>query len=264
MTVHALAAQTAEEGWHAPGAADFWQPLIGDGNWAITRSSIVFALLAVGLGLVLVAATRKLKVVPSKGQFLLESLYDFVRNGVGRDVIGSREFLKFVPLLFTMFVLILVNNVVGVIPPVQFPTMSRIGFPIALTLVVYITYHAVAVKRKGGLGYLKSLMPAGVPGWISPLVYVLELATYFVTRPFTLALRLFANMFAGHMLILVLVLGGEYLLLHTDGFLPVTGVVAFVFSIVMMFFELLIQVLQAYVFTLLTATYLADAVSNEH
>ncbi|WP_369053769.1 F0F1 ATP synthase subunit A [Kineococcus terrestris] len=261
MTLQALA---ATGGFEAPGVKDFWQPLVGDGNWALTRSSFVFAILAVLLGVVLVAATRKLSVVPSKGQFITESFYGFVRNGVARDIIGSKEFLRFVPLLFTMFVLILANNLVGVIPPVMFPTNSRIAFPLALTIVVYLTYHIVAVQRKGGIGYLKSLMPPGVPGYIAPLVYVLELLTYFVTRPFTLALRLFANMFAGHMLILVLVLGGEYLLLHTSGFLPVTGVVAFVFSIVMLFFELLIQVLQAYVFTLLTATYIAGAIADEH
>ena len=84
-----------------------------------------------------------------------------MRNGVARDIIGSHDFLRFVPLLFSMFVLILVNNLFGVIPPVQFPTMSRIGFPIALTLIVYVIYHYVGIKKHGFVGYFKSARAAG-------------------------------------------------------------------------------------------------------
>ena len=223
------------------------------------------ALSVVVISALLLATTKRLTVVPAnKKQFVVEGLYGFVRNGVARDIIGSKEFLRYVPLLFTMFVLILVNNVAGVIPPIQFPTMSRIGFPIALTLVVFVLYHAIGIKRKGLGGYFKSLMPAGVPVFLVPVVYLLELFTYFVSRPLTLAVRLFANMFAGHMLILVLFLGGEHLLLHGEGLLPAAGVVSYLFGLVMSFFELLIQVLQSYIFVLLTATYIAGSLADEH
>ncbi|NAZ86190.1 F0F1 ATP synthase subunit A [Kineococcus sp. T90] len=225
----------------------------------------VMALSVVVIGALLLATTKRLTVVPAnKKQFAVEALYGFVRNGVARDIIGSKEFLRYVPLLFTMFVLILVNNLAGVIPPIQFPTMSRIGFPIALTLVVFVLYHAIGIKRKGLGGYFKSLMPAGVPVFLVPVVYLLELFTYFVSRPLTLAVRLFANMFAGHMLILVLFLGGEHLLLHGEGLLPAAGVVSYLFGLVMSFFELLIQVLQSYIFVLLTATYIAGSLADEH
>ncbi|MCI2239302.1 F0F1 ATP synthase subunit A [Paenibacillus sp. TRM 82003] len=253
------------ESFEAPAPADFWQPLIGDGAFALTRPMVLMALSFVIIAAVLLATTKRLSVVPAnKKQFAVEALYGFVRNGVARDIIGSKEFLRYVPLLFTLFTLILVNNVFGVIPPIQYPTMSRIGFPIALTLVVFVLYHLIGMKRKGVGGYFKSLMPAGVPIFLVPVVYLLELFTYFISRPLTLAVRLFANMFAGHMLILVLFLGGEHLLLHGEGLLPAAGVVSYLFGLVMSFFELLIQVLQAYIFVLLTATYIAGSLADEH
>ncbi len=251
----------------SPGVSDFFWPLIGgDSNWAFTRPSAVL-LISVGiLGWFFIAATRKLTVVPGKRQFLVEQVYGFVRNTIAKDVIGTKDFQRFLPLLFTLFTMVLVNNLFGIIPLVQFPTMSRIAFPIVLTLVVYVVYHVVGLKAKGGVvPYIKSMVPPGLPGWVIPLMFVLELATYFVIRPVTLALRLFGNMFAGHLLLLVFIVGGEYLLLHGGNIgLGAAGVASGLFSIVMTFFELLVEFLQAFVFTILAALYLADAVSEEH
>ena len=101
------------------------------------------------------------------------------------------------------------------IPFVQFPTMSRIGFPIALTLVVYVVYHTVGIRRMGLGGYFKHMIPPGVPGWVLVILFPLELLTYFFTRPVTLALRLFGNMFAGHLLLVLFITGGEYLILQS-------------------------------------------------
>jgi F-type H+-transporting ATPase subunit a len=101
--------------------------------------------------------------------------------------------------------------------------------------------------------------------WLIPLMFVLELLTYFVIRPVTLALRLFGNMLAGHLMLLLFILGGEYLLLHGDSLLlNASGVLSLLFSIVMTFFELLIQFLQAFIFTILAALYISDAVAEEH
>ena len=172
----------------------------------------------------------------------------------------------FVPLLLTLFTMILVNNIAGIIPFVQFPTTSRLGFPIVLTLIVYVVYHTVALKRKHGvIGYMKSLVPPGLPVWLIPLMFFLEFLTYFIIRPLTLALRLFGNMLAGHLMLLLFILGGEYLLLHGDSiFLNLSGAFSLLFAIVMTFFELLIQFLQAFIFTILAALYISDAVSEEH
>lgn len=254
------------EGFAPPTTADFWQPLIGgDSAFAVTRSMIVMLLSVVLIAFVMLAVTKRMQLVPSRGQFIAEGAYGFVRNSIGMDMIGQREFRPFIPLLFTQFLLIFVNNVFGILPLVQFPTFSRFGFAVALTLVVFVVYHAVGMRRHGVGGYFKRMIPPGVPGWIVPLIFFLELITYFVTRPVTLSLRLFANMFAGHMLLLVFILGGEYMLLHGSNlFVNIASFGSFALAIIMTFFELLVQFLQAYVFVLLTAFYIADALAEEH
>ena len=256
-----------EGGFVTPGVANFWWPVVGgDTAWALTRPALVLLLTVGFLGWFFVSTTSRLSLVPSKRQWMTEQVYGFVRNTIARDIIGAKDFKPFIPLLFTLFTMLLVNNVAGIIPFIQFPTFSRLGFPIVLTLIVYVVYHTVALRRKHGVvGYMKSLVPPGLPGWLKPILFVLEFLTYFIIRPLTLALRLMGNMLAGHLMLLVFILGGEYLLLHGDTiFLKFSGILSFGFAILMTFFELLIEFLQAFIFTLLAALYIGDAVSEHH
>ncbi|MGL5860680.1 MAG: F0F1 ATP synthase subunit A [Phycicoccus sp.] len=261
-------AASGEEGFVAPGIESFWWPLIGSdtSNWTFTRPAFVVMASVVIIGLFFLTVAGKLTVVPSKRQWIVEQSYDFVRNTIARDIIGAKEFRPFLPLLLTLFTLILFNNVMGIFPFVQYPSMSRIAFPIVLTLIVYVVYHTVAIRRKRGVvGYMRSLVPPGLPGWLKPIMFVLEALTYFVIRPLTLALRLFGNMLAGHLMLLVFILGGEYLLLNGDNIgIQASGILGLGFGIVMTFFELLVQFLQAFIFTLLAALYISDAVSEHH
>ncbi len=246
-----------------PGVEDFWQPLIGEGAWAITRPAIVMVL---SVGLIswwLLRSTKAKAIVPSRAQLATEGTYGLVRNSLAKDIIGSHDFMRFVPMLFTMFVLILVNNLLGVIPPIQYPTMSRIGFPIVLALIVWIVFHAVGMKKHGFIGYWKSLVPSGLPAAMVPAIFILELITDLFTRPVTLALRLFGNMFAGHILMILFIAGG-WEMLQSGGILPVAGALTWVMAFVMTLFEMLVEFLQAYVFTLLAALYIAGAVADEH
>jgi F-type H+-transporting ATPase subunit a len=254
------------DGYESPSGVDFWQPLFGtDGAFAITRPAVVLALSVVLISVVLLRVTRNLSLVPGKAQWYTEGVYSLVRNSVARDVIGSHDFLRFVPLLFSMFVLILVNNLFGVIPPIQYPSMARIALPAALTLFVFVLYHYLGIKKNGLGGYLKSLVPPGLPAWLIPLVFFLEILTYFFTRPVTLALRLFGNMFAGHLLLLLFITGAEYLVLDSSNpAYKVAGVFSFLMAFVMTIFELLVEFLQAYIFTLLAALYIAGALADEH
>jgi F-type H+-transporting ATPase subunit a len=255
-----------DTGFEAPSTADFWQPLFGtDGPFAITRASVVILLSVGALCWWLLASTRDLRLVPGRGQYLTEQVYGFVRNSVARDIIGSRDFLRFVPLLFSMFLLILFNNLLGVVPPVQYPTMSRVGFPAALTLIVFVVYHYLGIRRMGLGGYFKHMIPPGVPAWVLVLLFPLEVLTYFFTRPVTLALRLFGNMFAGHLLLVLFITGGEYLMLEASSaaYVP-AGVFAYVMAFVMTIFELLVEFLQAYIFVLLAALYIAGSLADEH
>ena len=266
MSLYALGSLAAADGggYQTPTTAEFYQPLWNDGPLAITRPAVVMLLSVALIAWWLIATTKRAAIVPSKGQWVTEGLYGFTRNGVARDIIGSKDFLRFVPLLFSMFVLILVNNLFGVIPPVQFPTMSRIGFPIALTVIVYVVYHTIGIRRVGLRAYFKNLVPGGLPGWIVPAIFVLEVITFFITRPLTLALRLFGNMFAGHLLLLLFITGGEYMMIHGSFGLKIAGVGSFVMAFVLTVFEILIEFLQAYIFTLLAATYIAGSLADEH
>ena len=253
----------ADNGFVPPSSADFdFAPIFGN-SILFTKPVVMVFLSVVIAATFFIASSRKAAIVPSKLQYAGESIYTFIRNELGRDVIGP-EFMRFVPFLFSLFVFILVNNVFGVIPLLQFPTMSHIGFPIGVTIFSYVCYHYVAIKKHGLGKYLKDIcfMP-GIPKPVYLILTPVELLTYLVTRPLTLSMRLFANMFAGHLLLLVFVLGGEYLLM-SGILLKFLSIFSFGLAIGLSFFELGIQCLQAYIFTLLTALYIAGALADEH
>lgn len=212
------------------------------------------------------AMARPAAVVPGRMQFAGELVYGFVRNGIARENIGSKDFQKFVPFLFSLFLFVLVNNFYGIIPVIQFPSMSHIGYPLAIAVLAWLVYNGAGIAKKGFLGYLKhETVPAGMKGPILLLLVPLEFLSNILLRPVTLTLRLFATMFAGHLLVILFALGGEYLLLHSDPLLnKVAGVFSVVLAIAISFLEILIMFLQAYVFTLLTSMYISEALADEH
>jgi F-type H+-transporting ATPase subunit a len=251
----------AGAGFEAPGNKDFVFPGIVGG---FTKPMALVLLSVVVVAAFFLVVSRRRALVPSRPQFAGELAYGFVRDSIARDTIGA-EFLRYAPYLTTLFFFVLVNNLFGIFPFLQFPAMSRIGFPVVLALITWLVFNFVGVRRKGIGPYLKEIMfPPGVPGWISPLVAVLEFVQVIITRPLTLGLRLFANMYAGHLLLLVFILGGAYMLTEGTGALPFLSPAALLMGIVMTLFEALIQVLQAYIFVLLTALYIAGALAEEH
>ena len=250
-------------GFRSPDAGDFVFPSIFGDSILTTKPVLLVFFSVLIISTLFVASSRRAQIIPSKLQFAGEVIYGFVRNDISKDVIGS-EFARFVPFLFTIFTFVLTNNLFGIIPLIQFPTMSRIGFPVAITLFVYLTYHYVAIRKHGLLKYLKDMcfMP-GIPKAMYIILAPLEFATYFLIRPLTLAMRLFGNMFAGHLLLILFTLGGEYML-HDQLFMKFFSLFSFGFSIVFTFFEFFVQCLQAYIFTLLSALYIAGALADEH
>lgn len=253
------------EGYQPPTPEIFWQPLFEVGGITVTNQMAWAAIVTAALSIWMILSSRKASVVPGKGQWLFEHAYNFPRNSVARDMIGTREFRRFVPLLVTLFFMILFYNLMGIFPFAMNPVNGKIGFPIAMTLVVYVVYHWIGVQKMGLGGYLKHMVPPGLPGWIAPVIFLLEIVTYFITRPLTLALRLFGNMFAGHMVIYLFVTAGFYFLLHSDGaLLKAMSLPTFLMAGVMFLFEALVQFLQAFVFTLLAASYIAGALADDH
>ena len=261
MTIVGLA--PFEDGFTPPGPGDFELPAVFAG---VTKPMLQLVLAALLVVMFFWVVSRRGAMVPGKLQFAGEQAYTFVRNGIARDIIGSRDFMTFVPYLVALFFFILVNNLFGLVPLIQFPSFSRASFAYGLAALTWLLYNAVGIWRHGPLGYLKhQSVPGGVSGPILALIVPLELISNILVRPFTLALRLFANMFAGHLLLILFTLGGEYLLLHSDvAFYKPIGVIALLLAIAISFLELLVQFLQAYVFTLLTAMYVSGALAEEH
>jgi F-type H+-transporting ATPase subunit a len=253
----------AESGFVAPGPGDFeLPPFIHGVSWA-TKPVLLAAVSIVVILVYFTVAMRKPALVPSKGQFIAEGLYNFVRNTIARDSIGE-EYKRYLPYLVALFFFVLVNNLFGLFPFTLFPTMSRVAFPMALAAIAWVVFNAIGIRRQGFGGYFKNmLLPPGVPAPVYALLAPLEFMSTVLVRPVTLSLRLFANMFAGHLLLLVFVGGGDYLI-HQTGPIRIIGPLSWIFVIALSFLELLIQVLQAYIITVLTSLYIAGALSHEH
>jgi len=252
-------------GFHSPGPADFEFPaLFGHGTF-FTKPMLIIVLGSLAVAVLFYLAARRASVVPGKGQFAGESVYGFVRNSIALDAIGH-EGLKYVPYLATLFSFIAVLNLSGIIPVLQFPATSRIAIPLFLAIISWGIYNAIGIKRQGLVGYFKNMMfPPGIPWPVYILLAPIELFSTFFVRPITLALRLTFNMFAGHLVLLLFVLGGEFLVFDKGGVVGIlAGSVSLVGSIVLTFFEGFVQLLQAYVFTLLTALYIGGALADEH
>lgn len=269
MTDWLLAAESGAEGFVSPGPSTFvYPPLFGEGTF-FTKPMLIVVLSSLLIAAFFYAAARRAAVagglVPSKLQFAGESAYGFVRNSIGLESIG-KEGMRFVPYLATLFFFIAVNNLAGIVPVLQFPSTSRIAIPLFLAVIVWVIYNALGIRRAGLVGYFKNMMfPPGIPWPVYILLAPIELFSTFFVRPITLCLRLTFNMFAGHLVLVLFVVGGEYLIFEYGGGVGVlAGSVALLGSIVLTFFEGFVQLLQAYVFTLLTALYIGGALVDEH
>ena len=256
------------EGFEPPGVESFDFPPLFPGvpglEWF--NRYMLQGLLAFVLVLVFwLSMARKNAMVPGKAQFVGEAAYSFIRNTLGRDMIGH-DFRKYLPLLIALFSFILVNNLWGIFPLTLLPTASHVGWAYGLTALVWLLYNGIGIAKFGFGGYLKhATVPPGVPAWMYPLIIPLEFLSNILVRPLTLSLRLFANMFAGHLLVLVFVLGGEYLVLHSEPIInKAAGVFSLIFSMAIFGLELFVQILQAYIFTVLTAQYISSATAEEH
>jgi F-type H+-transporting ATPase subunit a len=256
------------EGFEAPTVEEFYpQPLwdftVLGVDFEITRITLILWIATAAMIALMVAAVRKPSIVPGKLQYIGESGYSLVRDGIARDVIGPKG-LPFAPFLAALFFFILANNAMSIVPLAQISPMSKFAYPLVLAVITWVLYNWVGIREQGAGRYFKdAAVPPGVPIGALILVTPIELLQVFVIRPFTLAVRLFANMFAGHMLLAVFSLGTVYLL-TVGNFSVIFAPFAFLMALAMTFFELLVIVLQAYVFTVLTATYINGSVEPAH
>ncbi|CAM3654270.1 F0F1 ATP synthase subunit A [Nocardiopsis gilva] len=239
-------------------------------------SGITKYLLLLAVALLVAAAfwfftTRRSKVVPGRGQSLAELLVFFIRDQITRTTMG-KEGDKFLPLMVTLFLFIFSMNVMGLIPGLQLPVNSNLAFPAVFALTIFILWNGVGIRRHGFGGHVKArLVPSGVPWWILPVVVPIEALSNFVVRPATHAIRLFATMFAGHLLLAVFAAAGWYMFNPTSPMGPLFGAISVGYSglalvgfLVFTVFELFIMAVQAYVFVLLASIYIGEAMEGAH
>jgi F-type H+-transporting ATPase subunit a len=263
QTVNGILAQ-----FHPPTTKDFvwgcWGPSLDVGGLSFCLNFINFLVL---LGFLLYIAffyfgLRRARIVPGKLQSLTEAGIQFVRENIAIPMIGP-EGDRFMPLLATLFFAIFFWNIFEVLPGFNFSSNSRIAFPIVMALIAWVTYNAVGISRHGFIGYMKLvLFPPGAPAVLLVLLVPIEFITTILIRPITLSVRLWANFMAGHFLLAVFFLGTIALL--QGGFLAVFAPFAFAISIVLVGFEVFVSVLQAFIFSILTASYIGGAMAEEH
>jgi F-type H+-transporting ATPase subunit a len=189
-------------------------------------------------------------------------MVDFIRNQIALEVIGH-EGIRFVPYLTTLFAFVFLGNVGGIIPPVFFPLNGRMALPAVMAVCSLLLFISVGISQQGFRYFLNVLFPPGMPKAIYLLLTPIELISTFVVRPITLAIRLLANMIAGHLILSVFFVAAGYMLTSLN-VSTIFGVGALVFAVALIAFELFVAGLQAYVFTILSAVYIAGAMEPEH
>jgi F-type H+-transporting ATPase subunit a len=249
-----------------PSVEDFYLPSIlpwnaHDSYW-FTKVSLLVWVAVAAIIIFFLVSYRKPKLVPTKKQWLAESAYGFVRNNIAVEMIGPKG-VSFAPYLTTLFLFVLVMNFFSIVPLIQISPNSHIAFPAILAVISYVMFIYVGIRKHGFVKYFKNALIPPAPWFILPLLIPIEFFSNFLVRPFSLAVRLFANMFAGHMLLLVFTLGGFAMINANAWFVPFS-IVSWIMTIALTFLEFLVICLQAYVFTVLTASYVQGALADEH
>jgi F-type H+-transporting ATPase subunit a len=255
------------EGFHSPTIADFFPPaILFEGSFLeINRLQLVRLLAALTLVVVMVVIARRASLVPGRAQNVVELMLDFVRVNIGQEILGTEKGRKYVPLLTTLFFAILAFNLTGVVPGLNIAGTSLIGLPVLLALWVYVMYLGAGIKANGLGGFLKNnLFPPGVPPFMYVLLTPIEFLTVFVLRPATLAIRLMANMVAGHLMLVLCFAATQYFIVEAGPAMKAFGALTFLSAIALTLFEVFVAALQAYIFVVLTAVYLSLSVEAEH
>jgi F-type H+-transporting ATPase subunit a len=186
----------------------------------------------------------------------------FVRENIAIPMLGH-DANRFLPLLATLFFAIFFWNIFEVVPGINFSSNSRIAFPLVMALIAWVVYNGVGIAKHGFVGYMKHvLFPPGAPAALLVLLVPIEFVTSILIRPVTLSVRLAANFLAGHFLLAVFFLGTIALL--QGGWIAVFAPFSFAISIALVGFEIFVSILQAFIFSILTASYIGGALAEEH
>jgi F-type H+-transporting ATPase subunit a len=253
--------------FEAPSIAEFFPGAIffKGTDFEFNRIMLVRVIAALTLCGLFWVASRRLSVVPGRGQGVAEMALDFVRVNIAEEILGERG-RKYLAMLTTIFFAVLTFNLTGVVPLLNIAGTSLIGIPIMLALWVFVMYLAAGIKAHHGVGaFLKAnLFPPGVPWILYLLITPIEILQVFLFRPATLAIRLTANMIAGHLLLALCFGATQFFFFEATGLLKPIGALSLAAGFAFTLFEVLVACLQAYIFALLAAVYIDLSTSKEH
>ncbi len=256
------------EGFHGPSIGEFFpDPLIqlfGIPALSVTRISLIQFLSTAAVILIFWLGTRRMTIIPGRFQSLVEMGLDFVRVNIAEDLLGKKDGQRFLPILTTMFFMILFMNITGIIPGLNLAGTAVIGVPLVLAVISYVTFIYAGIRKSPKNFFKNALFPSGVPWPIYIIVTPIELISTFIIRPVTLTLRLLMNMMVGHLLLVLFFAATQFFLFDLGGWWSALAAGSLAFGFVFTLFEILVAVLQAYVFALLTAVYIQLAVAEEH
>ena len=239
-----------------------WQDLFVSFN---KIALIAVAAGVIGIAVFLLAGRKDASKAPKGVRNLAETSVEFIENGIVMQTMG-KDGLGWTPFLLSLFVFIYLCNVPGIIPLIQMPATARMAIPMFLALLVWVIYNGVGLKHQGIKYITNTIWPPGVPVALKPLVGIIEFISNIIVRPFSLTVRLFANMLAGHILLVTFALLTQSLITaETMQFLlKPMAVLPFGMLVFLTAFEVLVAFLQAYIFTILTAVYIGGAAHPEH
>jgi F-type H+-transporting ATPase subunit a len=208
-----------------------------------------------------------MKLVPKRGQVLVEYILGFPRNSIVIDTLGEKDGKRFMPLIMTIFFVTVAMNLTGVIPALQIAGTSIIGIPLIEAAIAYVLFIYAGIRKHGGKFFTAALFPPGVPWPLYILLTPVEFVSTFIVRPISLVLRLLMNLVAGHMLLALCWAATQFFLvtlLLNGNFLGLLGIGTFAFGVVFFGLELFVALLQAYVIAILATIYIQLALADEH
>ena len=237
-----------------------WQDIFPSFN-KIALIAVLASLL--GIGLFLLASRADPMVAPTGPRNLAEQAIEFVEEGIVMQTLG-KEGLKWTPFLLSLFIFIFLCNIPGILPFFQMPATARIAIPLTLSLMVWVVYIAVGLKHQGAAYFGHLLWPPGVPTALKPLVGAIEFISTIIVTPFSLTVRLMANMLAGHILLVTFaLLTAALATAETAQWLLIpASILPFGMLVFLTAFEILVAFLQAYIFAILAAVYISNSVAG--
>ncbi len=262
-------ATSDDGGFQGPSINEFFPEVIFFAGTPFEINRIILIRFIAMLAIVLIfwIGTRRMRMVPGRFQSIVEMGLDFTRVNIAEDLLGKKDGRRFLPLITTIFFVVLFANLTGIIPFLNISSNAIIGMPLVLAVVAWLAFMYAGIRKHPGAFFKNALFPPGVPKVLYLIVTPIEFVSTFVLRPITLTLRLLMNMLVGHLLLVLFFSATQFFLFtatQTSIFYGLFGVGTLAFGFVFTLFEILVAVLQAYVFALLTTVYIQLALADEH